>query len=507
MSQHFESHSKDFKSLNEWLCYLENIHSSEIDLGLSRISQVADRLHIDFSFACVITVAGTNGKGTTCAFLENALLAETVNSQTVHNKQQKVAVYSSPHIEHFNERLRIDKCDIDDQSLIGAFKEIEIARGEISLSYYEYTTLAAFLVLMRIKPDIIILEVGLGGRLDATNIIDADVAVITTVDIDHQVFLGNNRETIGFEKAGIMRGNQHIIIGDPNAPQSVLTYANKVNKGLDNINQVQALNKIKVRNKDFFIKEQGLSTNQNAQGWQWHYIDERNVRDRAVEDRNIEEGEGSNKTEFILNNLVNTHIPQDNVATALMVLKQLDVTLTTTKVNVLIEQTQVAGRTELFKGGMLKSNEYKSNELQSNTFKNEAFQGKNIKLQCDVMLDVGHNPHAGRYLSKKLAQFKIQNQYQRIIAVVAMLADKDIANILAPFNEVIDEWNIASLAVPRAATSEQMAKELVLFTNSINYFDNITQAFKMANNKAESTDLILVFGSFYTVAEIRQLLV
>ena len=123
------------------------------------------------------------------------------------------------------------------------------------------------------------------------------------------------------------------------------------------------------------------------------------------------------------------------------------------------------------------------------------------------MLDVGHNPHAGRYLAEKIAQFKAQNQYQRIIAVVAMLADKDIANTLIPFNGVVDEWCVAPLMVPRAATSELMMKELSLFTNSINCFDNITQAFKMANLKSESNDLILVFGSFYTVAEIRQLLI
>jgi len=464
MSKNNESHSKDFKSLNEWLCYLETIHTTEIDLGLSRISQVAKRLDIDFSFACVITVAGTNGKGTTCAFLENALLGESDFGQLVDESTPKVAVYSSPHIEHFNERLRINKCDADDQSFIAAFEQIELARAEISLSYYEYTTLAAFLVLMAVKPDVIILEVGLGGRLDATNIIDADVAVITSIDLDHQAFLGNNRESIGFEKAGIMRANQHIIIGDPNVPQSVLNYAKKVN----NAKQI-AIDKVKVRNKDFYITKQDLSAKQT---WQWRCIE---VSDTGA------------KTEFLLSDLTVTHIPQDNVATALMVLRQLGVTLTTAKVNALIEQTKVAGRTELF------------------TLKD--LQSKEVSLHCDVMLDVAHNPHAGRYLAKKLAQFKAQNQYSKIIAVVAMLADKDISNTLSPLSEAVNEWYIAPLAVPRAATSEQMTTKLIQFTNSINCFDNVTQAFKMANQKAQSTDLILVFGSFYTVAKIRQLLI
>lgn len=483
MSKKNEGHSKGVKSLNEWLCYLETIHTTEIDLGLSRISQVANRLDIDFSFACVITVAGTNGKGTTCAFLENALLAPSVNNQVTHESRPKVAVYSSPHIEHFNERLRINKCEVDDQSLIAAFEQIEIARAEISLSYYEYTTLAAFLVLMVVKPDVIILEVGLGGRLDATNIIDADVAVITSIDLDHQAFLGNDRESIGFEKAGIMRANQHIIIGDPDAPQSVLNYAKKVNSAkqingakqannaTSTVNQA-AIDKVKVRNKDFYITTQDSYAEQNEQSWQWQCID---VSDAG------------NETECLLSNLISTNIPQDNVATALMVLKQLGVALTTAKVNALIEQTKVAGRTELF------------------TLK--ALQGKKILHNCDVMLDVGHNPHAGRYLAKKLAQFKAQNQYSRIIAVVSMLADKDITNTLSPLSETIDAWYIAPLAVPRAATAEQMTTKLTQFTNSINCFDNVTQAFKMANQKAQSTDLILVFGSFYTVAKIRPLLI
>ncbi len=455
MPQNTSSHSTGCKNLNEWLCYLETLHNTEIDLGLSRIGQVAKRLNINFDFARVITVAGTNGKGTTCAFLESALLEERINEQAL-----TVAVYSSPHIERFNERLRINKIDVDDQSFITAFKQIELVRAEISLSYYEFTTLAAFIISMAMKPNIIILEVGLGGRLDATNIIDADVAVVTAIDLDHQSFLGNDRETIGFEKAGIFRANQHIVIGDTDAPNSVIEYAEKVNNSPDKV-----ANKIKVREQDFTIIEQGIGQNQGL--WQWQYT-------------------GGNSTDvnddtILLTDLVSTHIPRDNVATALMVLTQLGVMLATDKVNALIVKTKVAGRTELFIN--------------------------NSVDDCDVMLDVGHNPHAGRYLARKLAQFKQQNKYQRIIAVVAMLADKDICNTLQPFHTVIDDWYIGPLTVPRAASVEVMTAALANFTNSINCFDNVTQAFKIANKKTQSTDLILVYGSFYTVAEIRRLLV
>lgn len=431
MSKYNSSHYQDLTNLDQWLYYLENLHSTEIDLGLSRVGKVAERLAIDLSFAKVITVAGTNGKGTTCAFIENALL----NSEERISKQG-VAVYSSPHIEHFNERLRINKQDIDDQALIDAFKLIEEAREEISLSYYEYTTLAALLVLMNTRPGFIILEVGLGGRLDATNIIDADIAVITTIDLDHQSFLGNDRETIGFEKAGIMRQEQDIVIGDTNVPKSVVNHANELHK-----NQVD---RIFLRDQDFIV--------QNAQShWNWK------------------------SKQSQLTKLNATYIPRDNVATALMVLEKLELTLNANFVNDVISKTKVAGRTELIKQAGL----------------------------CDVILDVGHNPQATRYLAGYLKQVKKQASYNNIYAVVAMLGDKDISASLASLKDDIDFWYTGALDVPRAATKEAMANELALITNAVNCFDNVDEAFKMANKQADSSDLILVFGSFFTVSKIR----
>ncbi|MFQ3208617.1 MAG: dihydrofolate synthase/folylpolyglutamate synthase [Colwellia sp.] len=431
MSKYNASHYQDFTHLDQWLYYLENLHSSEIDLGLSRISKVAERLVIDLSFAKVITVAGTNGKGTTCAFIENALLSyDNIVSQ------QGVAVYSSPHIERFNERLRINKQDVVDNVLIDAFKRIEDARKDISLSYYEYTTLAALLVLMDVKPSFIILEVGLGGRLDATNIINADIAVITTIDLDHQSYLGNDRESIGFEKAGIMRQKQDIVIGDTNVPNSVLAHANKL----------QALHgeRLYLRGQDFII-------NNGSSKWDWRTI----------------------KTQ--LTELTPTYIPRDNVATALMVLEKLNLTLTTHFVNKVISITKVAGRTELIK------------QLD----------------HCDVILDVGHNPQATRYLASYLKQVKKQANYQNIYAVVSMLSDKDISASLQPLRDDVDFWYTGALSVPRAATLKTMASKLALFTQTANCFDNVDEAFKMANKQASKTDLILVFGSFFTVAKIR----
>ncbi len=410
-------------SLLQWLSYLEQLHHQEIDLGLTRIKLVAERLTIDFSFAKVITVAGTNGKGTTCAFIENALL----------DTGYQVAVYSSPHIHRFNERLRINCHDIDDQSLIQAFEQIEAVRADVSLSYYEYTTLAAFLVLMAKKPEIIILEVGLGGRLDATNIIDADIAVLTTIDIDHIGFLGDNREQIGYEKAGIMRTNKPVIIGDKNPPQSVLEQAKNI-----------AANT--------YVRQQEFDITLTGDTWQWCYLPKQQV----------------------FSHLSAPFIPVDNVATALMVLQCLSIELSTNNINKWLTLTKVAGRMELF---------------------------AQIRY-ADVILDVAHNAQAARFLAQTLANKK----YRQITAVVAMMADKDIAQVLSPLFTVVDHWHVTTLNMSRAATITQLIEHLVANKQSYNCFDNVQEAYKMACDNTQQDDLIIVFGSFFTVAEIRPLL-
>lgn len=211
---------KQFKQLtkNEWLEFLENRHQQEIQLGLSRISQVAKLMGLNQVDAKVITVAGTNGKGSTVASLEAIYLAAGY----------QVASYTSPHLLVFNERIRLNQKPITDEDLCEAFSLIEEARGEIALSYFEVTTLAAFWYFKQHALDLIILEVGLGGRLDATNIIDADLAIITTIDFDHQQFLGNTKEAIGYEKAGILRKNKPVIFADTNPPKSILIQAEEL---------------------------------------------------------------------------------------------------------------------------------------------------------------------------------------------------------------------------------------------------------------------------------------
>ena len=209
---------KNLITLDDWLAYIERLHPTPIDMGLDRVKAVAERMGLKFDCP-VITVAGTNGKGSTCAMLE-AILMEA---------GYRTGVYTSPHLVHFEERCRVRGDIVSAADLIANFARVESARSqngdEISLTYFEFTTLAILQLLADAKLDVVILEVGLGGRLDAVNILDADCAVITSVDLDHMEFLGSDRESIGFEKAGIMRAGKPVVVSDPVPPQSVLDHA------------------------------------------------------------------------------------------------------------------------------------------------------------------------------------------------------------------------------------------------------------------------------------------
>ncbi|TQM13082.1 dihydrofolate synthase/folylpolyglutamate synthase [Pseudoxanthomonas sp. 3HH-4] len=203
------------RDLPAWLAYIEQQHPKSIEMGLERVHEVAARLSLGRPAGRVITVGGTNGKGSTVAFIEAIARAAG----------WKVGAYTSPHLLRYNERVRIDGVDIDDDSLVAAFEAVEAARVDTTLTYFEFGTLAALWLFERAGLDLAVLEIGLGGRLDAVNIVDPDVAVITTVDIDHTDWLGNERETIGAEKAGIARAWKPLVLGEVDSPSSVLRHA------------------------------------------------------------------------------------------------------------------------------------------------------------------------------------------------------------------------------------------------------------------------------------------
>ena len=202
------------RSLTEWVGRVEGLHPKNIEMGLSRIRQVKERLDIRFDCPVVI-VGGTNGKGSTCAMLQ-AVWREA---------GYRTGLYTSPHIHRFNERIVIDGRPVDDETLVAGFEKVEQARDEVALTFFEFTTLVALKLFSEAKPDVVILEVGLGGRLDAVNLVDADVSVVTNVAIDHVDYLGDTREKIGFEKAGIYRSDRVAFYGDTDPPASLVDHA------------------------------------------------------------------------------------------------------------------------------------------------------------------------------------------------------------------------------------------------------------------------------------------
>jgi len=233
-----------FNNLNEWLSHLETAHPVGINMGLTCINRVRDFLGLHFTCP-VITVGGTNGKGSTCAFLESILMAAGY----------RVGCHTSPHLLSFNERARMSGQSASDAQLLKAFSRVEEARCRISdaptLTYFEFTTLAIMDLFANANLDVVILEVGMGGRLDAVNIVDADCAIVTSIDLDHMAYLGNTREAIAFEKAGIFRTKASAICGDPLPPQTLIDHANAIGT-------------------DLWLMGRDYSFEGDKQQWGWH---------------------------------------------------------------------------------------------------------------------------------------------------------------------------------------------------------------------------------------------
>ncbi|MCP4320522.1 MAG: bifunctional tetrahydrofolate synthase/dihydrofolate synthase [Psychromonas sp.] len=411
-------------NLNEWLSYLEQLHPTEIELGLARIGKVATDMNVTHFDAKVITVAGTNGKGTTCAFLEEILL----------QAGYKVGVYSSPHIQRYTERLRINKQEMAEQLHCDAFREIEAIRGETSLSYFEYVTLGCLHILKQQQCDFILLEVGLGGRLDATNVVESDVSVVTTIGIDHIDWLGDDREKIGFEKAGVFRANKPVICGELDPPQSLQKHAQSINAN------------IRYAGKDFTTVNQPNS-------WSW----------------------SANRT---ISNLPKTLMPQQNASTALAVIEALELNLSEELLIDAIGRAQLAGR----------------------------LQKVNSDTKIDTYLDVAHNPQSATYLASQLKE--LRKQGGKVFAIVGMLEDKDLTGTFSVINQQIDQYNLIALNCYRGASQQTLLSHYQASkdqTADVHCFDNINGAYQNVLSQACETDIIIVFGSFYTVSDFLTL--
>ena len=409
-------------SLDDWLCYLESIHPANIEMGLTRVEKVAHQQGLSNLSSKIILIAGTNGKGTTARCLEAMLLAQGYS----------VGTYASPHIFHYNERVRINGNKLDDQEHVDAFHALEHGRGETTLTYFEYSTLAGLEIFKRHQVDYILLEVGLGGRLDATNIVSPIASVITTIDLDHKDYLGDTRELVGFEKAGIFRKDTPAIVGDLNIPQSVIDYGTKISANMI------------LSGTDFKYLDHGSS-------FEWHYE--------------------SNKIEY-----KQPAIPAQNIATALTTLKSLNLLPSDKIITQVINTLKVEGRFECLSQSPL------------------------------VYVDVAHNPESARYLAKQLQILKSQDY--KINALVGMLEDKDQKATLSEITQIVDNWSIATLTCFRGAKNDVLAEKLsCLGINDAQKFASVDNALDNLLSKMQGTDkngekqLLIVFGSFYTVAD------
>jgi dihydrofolate synthase / folylpolyglutamate synthase len=235
-------------SLDDWLCYLESVHPANIAMGLERVTTVANNVGLLTSSSKIILIAGTNGKGTTARCLESLLLAQGYS----------VGTYASPHLIHYNERVRVNGQELSDQYHIDAFHLLEQGRKDTPLTYFEYGTLGALAIFKRCEVDYILLEVGLGGRYDATNIVTPFASVITTIDLDHKEYLGDTRELVAYDKAGIFRSNTPAIIGDLAIPHTMTDYGNEINTPMT------------LSGRDFTFTE-------HTDSFSWHYK-EHNLR-------------------------------------------------------------------------------------------------------------------------------------------------------------------------------------------------------------------------------------
>ncbi|WP_354624456.1 bifunctional tetrahydrofolate synthase/dihydrofolate synthase [Psychromonas sp. MME2] len=409
-------------SLEAWLSYIEKLHPSEIELGLTRISKVGKALDLIHFDAMVITVGGTNGKGTTCAFLEEILM----------QAGYKVGVYSSPHILRYSERLRINKQELSAEDHCQAFELIEKTRKEISLSYFEFVTLGCLALLKKENCDFILLEVGLGGRLDATNMVESDISVITTIAIDHVDWLGDNREKIGYEKAGIFRRNKPVICGEYEPPQSLVNHAKDI--GAD----------IYYANKDFHFTDKVSS---------WDWCGKSTIKD-----------------------IPQTLMPRQNASTALAVIEALALDIDKSVLCRAIQQAKLAGRLQKCVTGAV----------------------------CDLYIDVAHNPQSAQYLASQIEQLRQAKDNCRVFAIIGMLRDKDVIGTFDVINGQIDDCNLISLACARGASCQSLLSSYQQSKDShqqVTCFENIELAYKSVANRVTSSDIIVIFGSFFTVSD------
>lgn len=419
-------------NLDGWLEHLERLHPTTIELGLDRIRQVASRLDLDFSDKQVVTVAGTNGKGSTVSLLRSIL----------NSAGYRVGTYTSPHIHVYNERVCVDGLPVSDEVLCESFAAVEAAREGVSLSYFEFGTLCALHYFATAAIDYLILEVGLGGRLDAVNIVDADLMILTNVALDHMDWLGDSRERIGYEKAGIFRAGKAALYGERDMPLSVRDEAQRLAATL-------------------YQQGEDFSYSVTAEGMDW--------RGGVLDD--VGDVKGAQHYTGLPETLFNA----DTVSTVIQAISLLLPGLSPQVLAKGLRSAQIPGRLQWINRGPQAA-------------------------QPDTVLDVAHNPHAiGNLLNNLTRHFS----GRPLSIVMAMLSDKDIAAVTALMATLEARWYVAQVKDVRRAEASVLHDYLRGHgVSDITCFDTVGAAYDAACHEAEDDTLVLVTGSFFTVADV-----
>jgi len=425
-----QSSPPDSAPLKQWLSWLEYLHPTEIELGLDRVRAVAERANLFDDLPTIIIVAGTNGKGSVVAML----------SSIYAHAGYRTGAYTSPHLQRFNERIRLDGVSADDELIVQALSTIESCRADVSLTYFEYTTLAAMVVFKSLGVDVAVLEVGLGGRLDAVNIWDASCAVITSVDMDHVDWLGDTREKIGSEKVAVGRSGRPLIVAEPEVTQSI---------------------------RDAAKTHQMLYWQVNRD---YHY---------SESDKDICVELPDKRLQVPFPSLTGKH-QIGNAAAAVVAVESLQQTLPVERSALVqgLQSANVSGRCEqrLYRG-------------------------------IEVVLDVAHNPAAVSALIDTLPAVVSD---QEVHAVFAIMADKDLDGVLDIIGDRISHWHLGQLDMPRALETSALAGQIRSRhpDSIISEYSDLASAFFGASDEISETagkQVILVFGSFFTVSEVLEL--
>lgn len=418
-------------SLTQWLDYLMQLHAKPIDMGLARVSQVAHKLDVVNLKPQThrLVIAGTNGKGS------NVALASAIMQAAGY----QVGCYTSPHLVRFNERAQINGKSLSDAQWIDAFVAVEQARGTISLSFFEFITLAAIWFFHQQPLDLVILEVGLGGRLDAVNAVDNTSCIITAIDLDHQAFLGDNREAIGFEKAGVMRPHQLCVCSDPQPPQSLLDHAQQLDVSLRCLGQDYSYHRADV-------------------GWFFNASKESSQAARQALDA------------LPLPALLGDFQLQNAAGVLAWLDAQTDFEVSREAIKTGLEQVKHPGRLQRLQLG-----------------------------QQAWLLDVAHNPQAAEQLAIWLAQENTKHA-KKPLAIFAALADKDIAGMIDKVAPHVEQWILLDLRPQDRATDPVIMQQYLSNITTRQIADSAQQAIELAQGIA--VDRVVVFGSFITVGAI-----